>query len=389
MPFEIKNPITTVESLKKVFDQFKSPDKAIKAIEDATANSKIEFNQEMAEFMRDKIADSSASVSHKTIDAMLLSLEPLPPKHHAPVPVQLPLEPSIGTVQNVALLHPPPPRPPEIATVLDRIMAHRATDAGTGGFGKTIAELELLFITPENLIFGLVDAHGHQLCDQVYDTMMDSGTHTPSCGDISSFLFRTLADADSATLTKYTSDDDTIGGSIKIIKDELSKDGDQILRVALGSHSFLIEKRGSFDEGTCRVFQSCDSGGGQGGYSFATAFKRDAPVATPTFLQYLEVVMHSPYPNDDERWDKFRDAVGVLFDNILDPQRLPSNTYGLSKCIEVEVPPRINSLNEAFDACTGLVQERAHTYHQFRTNAWGLNVKAYHQSKWPKSWGGH
>ncbi|MEE2959772.1 MAG: hypothetical protein VYA34_03435 [Myxococcota bacterium] len=389
MSFEIKNPITTVDGLKQVFDQCDSADEAIEAIEQATAESKMEFNLEMAEFMQATIAKSRTSVDHGTIDAVILSLEPQAPKHHAPHPVQLPTEASIGTMRDVALLRRPAPRPPEVSTVIAEAMEIRATDRSTGTFGKRIAELELLFTHPENFIFGLAINHGHEQCDKVYQTMMASGTHTPSCGDVSSFLFRTLADADSATLTKYTSEDDTNGGSIKIIKDELSKDGDQILRVTLGSHSFLIEKRGSFDEGTCRVFQSSDSGGGPGGYSFATAFRRDGPMDTPNFLQYLEAILHSPYPNGDARWAEFHDGAEAIFRGTVDPLRLPSNTYGLSKCIEVEVPPRLNSLDESLAAFTDLAQERAKEFHQFRTNDLGLDVRTYHQSKWPKSWGGH
>jgi hypothetical protein len=187
--------------------------------------------------------------------------------------------------------------------------------------------------------------------------MMDSGSHTTSCGDVSSFLFRTLTDADSATQTKYTSDDDAAGGSIKVITDELRSDGDQILRVSLGPHSFIVEKRGTFDEGTCRIFQAYDSGGGEGGYSFATAFERDTPIDTPTFLAHMEAIMYSPYPDSDPRWAEFREATQTIFHGTVDPQRLPSNTYGLTKCIEVEVPPRIKSLEQALSSFNELAED--------------------------------
>ena len=167
MPFEIKNPITTADGLKQVFDQYDSADEAIEAIEQATAESKIEFNLEMAEVMRSKIAESGTSVSRETIEAVLLSIEPQTPKHHAPLPMQLPPEPSIGTVRDAALLRPPAPRPPEVSTVIAEAMEIRATDRSTGAFGKRIAELELLFTHPENFIFGLAINHGHEQCDKV------------------------------------------------------------------------------------------------------------------------------------------------------------------------------------------------------------------------------
>jgi hypothetical protein len=216
--------------------------------------------------------------------------------------------------------------------------------------------------------------------------MINSGKHTTSCGDVSSFLFRTLTDEHSATHTKYTSDDDPAGGSIHVITEELRKDGDQIMRISLGPHSFIVEKRGSFDQGSCRVFQTYDSGGGEGGYSFATAFERDTPIDTPSFLAHMEAIMYSPYPDRDPRWADFRNATQTIFHGTVDPLRVPAS-YGLRKCIEVEVPPRIKNLDEALSSFNDLAKTRAQEFHDFRSNKAKIDVQTYHQLTWPKSWG--
>ena len=386
MPFEIKTPITSVDGLIEVFDQCDSVDEAIAAIEEATSEAKVEFTVDMAELMRARIAQSGTSVHHETIDAMILCLEDPADPVRAPEP--LPPEPSVSTVADVVALTPATPRSPEISAMIERAMEIRAEDESTEGFGETIREFELLLTSPENFLFGVALNYGPEQCDDAYKAMMASGAHTTSCGDVSSFLFRTFADAEGASLTRYTSDDDPAGGSIKVITDELRGDGDQILRISLGPHSFLVEKRGSFAEGTCRVFQAYDSGGNQGGYSFAEAFERDQPIPTETFLNHLDVIMRAPYPLGHYRWAQFRDATNTIFHGTVDPERRPSSDYGPQKCIEVEVPARLKSLEEALESFGEVAKERAEEFHQFRENEFGLEAEAYHQSKWPESWGG-
>ena len=78
MPYEIKGPITTLVGLRKVFEECDSPAQAIEAIEQASAESIVEFDHEMAEVMRTRIAESGTSIEHTTIDALLMSLEPPP-----------------------------------------------------------------------------------------------------------------------------------------------------------------------------------------------------------------------------------------------------------------------------------------------------------------------
>ena len=385
MPYEIKGPITTLAGLRKVFEECDSPAQAIEAIEQASAESIVEFDHEMAEVMRTRIAESGTSIEHTTIDALLMSLDP-PPTPSKSNRAKLPPTPPERTVEDVAALANSPSRPPEVSDFIERAMALREADTDTGGFGCNITELELLLTQPENFLLGLALDYGTEACDEAYQNMINSHKHTTSCGDVSSFLFRTLTDADSATHTKYTSADDPAGGSIKVITDELRKDGDQILRVSLGPHSFIVEKRGSFNEGSCRVFQAYDSGGGQGGYSFATAFERDIPIDTPSFLAHMEAIMYSPYPDRDPRWADFRNATQTIFHGTVDPLRVPAS-YDLRKCIEVDVPQTVKSLEDALRSFNKLAETRAREFHDFRSNKAQIDVQTYHQLRWPKSWG--
>ena len=146
---------------------------------------------------------------------------------------------------------------------------------------------------------------------------------------------------------------------------------DTFMRVQIGCHSFIIEKRNA----TCRVYQSYD-----GWYSLAQSLPDDRAIPTESFIASLRTVIRRDQASTHAAIAAADQAQEQLFHGEVDATR---NARGDDRyCIHVEIPERKTTqaaLPGRFDA---LLDRYADTWSAFEADR-ELSVQAFAKTQWP------
>jgi len=242
----------------------------------------------------------------------------------------------------------------------------------------SLRDFEFCLLDPSMAIWGLVRDFPKATCQEAYA----AASLQTSCGEVSGLLLR-VSGSGEVTRLRYP-------GSGGALIELLKGDKDQILRVQLGTHSFIIEKRGDFETGTCRIYQSFDGSGRSGGYSFETALIRDKPLPTAEMLRHFEALIHCHrYRTGDPRWRGFQQACRVLFSSTVDPVMNRAKDQPLR--LDLEIPQGLREPEEVSQLLVAELRGRSELYQEFHSGDLSglISPREFHQSKWPELWGGN
>ena len=240
---------------------------------------------------------------------------------------------------------------------LDRLLQSEATQRGT-----SLRGIELRFYDPQGIIAAYAMEPGFQdmACSDLFRYLLQTENFGPSCGETSAALKEVLFDG---ACTQSEGED--------ALYQTLRESDDTFVRVQIGCHSFIIEKRND----TCRVYQSYDSW-----YSLAQSLPDDNAIATEEFIASLQQVIRQDQVTTRRQARAASNAQERLFHGEVDATR---NARGSNRyCINVETPERTtpqHALSSRFDT---LLDRYGVTWNAFET-AHDQSVLDFARTQWP------
>ena len=240
---------------------------------------------------------SQPVVSGQSVEPVRDALE-RGPSPSRPVVPSSGVQPQIRAPQRSAAVSSPSLSAPEYYPALEDLLAMKAAERGT-----SLRGIELRFYDPRGIIaaFALDPSYADVSCKDLFRHLLRTNNFGPSCGETSNALKSVLFSGD----TQEQEGEAALYAAIRA-------PGDGFLRVQIGCHSFLIEKK----DDTCRIFQSYD-----GWYSMATSLKDDKPIAKETFARLVQQVVQKDQARTQGEYDAAQAAEERLFHGEVDATR--------------------------------------------------------------------
>jgi hypothetical protein len=270
-------------------------------------------------------------------------------------------QPQLRAPQRSTSVSSPSLSAPEYYPALEDLLAMKAAERGTSMRG-----IELRFYDPRGIIaaFALDPSYADVSCKDLFNHLLRTQNFGPSCGETSNALKSVLFAGD----TQEQEGEAALYAAIRA-------PGDGFLRVQIGCHSFLIEKK----DDACRIFQSYD-----GWYSMATSLKDDKSIPKETFARLVQQVVQKDQVSTQGEYDAAQAAEERLFHGEVDATR---NAKGSSRYqIVTERAERRTPTNELGGRMDTLLNRYNTVWGTFENDS-RTSVGEFARAQWPELFG--
>lgn len=244
---------------------------------------------------------------------------------------------------------------------LEDLLAMKAVERDT-----TMRGVELRFYDPRGIIaaYALNPGYAETSCKDVFNQLLRTKQFGPSCGETSNALKGVLF---SGTVSEKEGEDE--------LYQAIRAEGDGFLRVQIGCHSFVIEKKND----TCRIFQSYD-----GWYSMATSLKDDHPIEKHEFAAMVQAVVRKDQATTQKQFDAAERAEETLFHGEVDATR---NARGSRRYqIVTETSAHRTEAKDVGARLDALLDRYDDVWNAFE-NETSVSVGDFAKSQWPELFG--
>jgi hypothetical protein len=258
-------------------------------------------------------------------------------------------------------VQPPSSVAPSYYPALEDLLAIKAAERAT-----TMRGIELRFYDPRGIIaaYALDPSRARTSCKDLFTHILRTNNFGPSCGETSNALKSVL-------FSGATSEQDGEQALYQAIR----APGDGFLRVQIGCHSFVIEKK----DDACRIFQSYDSW-----YSMATSLKDDKPIAKETFARLVQQVIRKDQALSQGEYDVAEAAEQRLFHGEVDATR---NAKGSNRYqIVTESSERRTPTSELGGRMDTLLNRYNGVWEAFENDS-RTSVGEFARAQWPELFG--
>ncbi|MBT6175650.1 MAG: hypothetical protein HOI23_00285 [Deltaproteobacteria bacterium] len=277
--------------------------------------------------------------------------------------------PTVGSGQEAQLraperaprIQPASSGAPDFYPALEDLLAIKAAERGT-----TMRGIELRFYDPRGIIaaYALDPSREGTSCKDLFSHILRTKNFGPSCGETSNALKSVLFSG----ATREQEGEQALYEAIRA-------PGDGFLRVQIGCHSFVVEKK----DDACRIFQSYD-----GWYSMATSLKDDKPIAKETFAALIQQVVRKDQARTQGEYDAAQLAEERLFHGEVDATR---NAKGTSRYqIVTESAERRTPTSELGGRMDALLNRYNNVWEAFENDS-RTSVGDFARAQWPELFG--
>lgn len=250
---------------------------------------------------------------------------------------------------------------PSYYPALEDLLAMKAAERAT-----TVRGIELRFYDPRGIIaaYALDPSRAGTSCKELFAHILQTKNFGPSCGETSNALKSVLF---SGETTEQEGE--------QALYQAIRAPGDGFLRVQIGCHSFVIEKK----DDACRIFQSYD-----GWYSMATSLKDDKPIAKETFAALVQQVVRKDQVHTQDAYDAAQAAEERLFHGEVDATR---NAKGSNRYqIVTQSAERRTPTSELGGRMDTLLNRYNGIWAAFENNS-RTSVGEFARAQWPELFG--
>ena len=299
-------------------------------------------------------------VSESSVESPRDSVERGPARRQ-PVFSSTGVQPRLRRPQQSESVSSPSSSAPAYYPALEDLLAIKAAERGT-----SLRGIELRFYDPRGIIaaFALDPTYADVSCKDLFNHLLRTKNFGPSCGETSNALKSVLFSGD----TREQEGEAALFAAIRA-------PGDGFLRVQIGCHSFLIEKK----DDACRIFQSYD-----GWYSMATSLKDDKPIAKEAFARLVQQVVQKDQVRTQGEYDAAQAAEERLFHGEVDATR---NAKGSNRYqIVTEIPERRTSTSDLGGRMDTLLNRYNGVWGAFENDG-RTSVGEFARARWPELFG--
>lgn len=305
-------------------------------------------------------ADSASGQVHPVSQPVRDSVERSPALRQ-PVVVSSGVESELRAPVRTAPVQTRSSNPPAYYPALEDLLAIKAAERET-----TMRGIELRFYDPRGIIaaYALDPSRAGTSCKDLFTHILRTTNFGPSCGETSNALKSVL-------FTGATTERE----GEQALYEAIRAPGDGFLRVQIGCHSFLIEKK----DDACRIFQSYD-----GFYSMASSLKDDKPIAKETFATLVEQVVRKDQVRTQDAYDAAQAAEERLFHGEVDATR---NAKGTNRYqIVTESAERRTPTSELGSRMDTLLNRYNSVWEAFENDS-RTSVGEFARTQWPELFG--
>jgi len=253
------------------------------------------------------------------------------------------------------------PTAPAYYPALEDLLAIKSVERDT-----TMRGIELRFYDPRGIIaaYALDPSYSDVSCKDLFAHLLRTKNFGPSCGETSNALKGVLF---SGTTTEQEGE--------AALYQAIRAPGDGFLRVQIGCHSFMIEKK----DDTCRIFQSYD-----GWYSMAASLKDDKPIAKNEFARLVQSVVQKDQASSQAEYNAAERAEQSLFHGEVDATR---NAKGSNRYQIVTETTDVRTPTSALGGRLDTLLDRNNDVWSAFENESGVSVGEFARARWPELFG--